>query len=245
LPREVGRIPDVTATAATALARLFRVMSRLRGRRSLHPLGVGYEGRLEITGDRRWPGVPLLERSAAHPALVRCSRAAGLPEPLPDVLGIAVKLPGAYGDGGDQDLLFSSAPDQRVLRGVLLPARSFLRGAFSTLLPYRVGGRRVVLWLRPDPKRPGGRGRAFAQLERAVAGTAVYELWVGGGLRRPRAVGRLVLTRPLDGADELRFHPWTTGPGLRPSGWLNRLRRPSYAASQAGWSGEATRGRRR
>jgi hypothetical protein len=214
-------------------------VSRLRGRRSLHPVGAGYRGHLEIAGDRhRWPGVPLLERAATYPALVRCSRSTGLPEPLPDVLGIAVRLPGAYGDGADQDLLFSSAPDRAVLRGVLFPARSFLRGAFSTLLPYQVGRRRLVLWLRPVPKRPGGGGRAFAQLRRAVDGTAGFELWAGGGLRRPRVIGRLSLTGPLpDGvADQVRFNPWTTGPGLRPAGWVNRLRRPSYAASQEGWN---------
>jgi hypothetical protein len=234
----------VTGTAATALARLFRVVSRLRGRRSLHPHGVGYRGRLEVAGDgRRWPGVPLLERPATYPALVRCSRSSGLPEPLPDVLGIAVKLPGAYDDGADQDLLFSSAPDRAVLRGVLFPARSFLRGVFSTLLPYRVGRRRLVLWLRPARKQPGGGGRAFAQLRRAVADTAGFELWAGGGLRRPRMVGWLSLTVPLpDGeAERLRFNPWTTGPGLRPSGWVNRLRRPSYAASQEGWNGDEHR----
>jgi hypothetical protein len=29
-------------------------------------------------------------------------------------------------------------------------------------------------------------------------------------------------------AEALRFNPWTTGPGIRPVGRLNRLRRPSY-----------------
>ena len=228
-----------TLPPATILARLFRVVSRMRGRRSLHPVGVGYRGWLEVFGDRRrWRNVPLLERTSTRAALVRCSRAAGLPEPLPDVLGIAVKLLDTYGPGADQDLLFSSVPDRPTLRGVLVPARSFLRGAFSTLLPYRVGRKRRVLWLRPVRTRPGGgRGRAFAELSRAMARPVGYELWAGGGLRRPRRIGRLSLMErlPPDHAELLRFNPWVTGPGLRPTGWINRLRRPTYAASQQGW----------
>jgi len=228
---------------AKLLARAFRTVSRLRGRRSLHPHGVGYQAQLQLAGDqRRWPGVPLLERPATYRALVRCSRSTGLPEPLPDVLGIAVRLPSVYGDGADQDLLFSSVPDRPFLRGMLFPVRSFLRGAFSTLLPYRVGRRRLILWLRPARKRPqGGGGYAFAELHRAVGVGAAFELWASGGLRRARMIGRLSLTGPLPGADDLRFNPWNTGPGLRPTGWVNQLRRPSYAASQEGWTGREPR----
>jgi hypothetical protein len=226
------------ASPATTVAGLFRVASRVRGRRSLHPVGIGCKGWLEVFGDRRWRDVPLFELAATRPALVRCSRAVGLPEPLPDILGIAVKLPNAYGPGGDQDLLFSSVPDQPPLRGVLLPRRSFLLGAFSTLLPYRVGRKRIVLWLRPVKTRPEDRrGHAFAELSRAVARTVGYELWAGGGLRRPQRIGRLSLTErlPADHTEALRFNPWVTGPGIRPTGWINRLRRPSYEASQQGW----------
>jgi hypothetical protein len=43
--------------------------------------------------------------------VVRFSRAGGLPEPLPDALGVAVRLPGAYGPGRDQDLLVTSSAD--------------------------------------------------------------------------------------------------------------------------------------
>lgn len=233
--------PD-TRPPVMILARLFRILSRLRGQRSLHPVGAGYRGQLEIPGDaHRWPGVALLERAATHPALVRCSRGVGVPEPLPDVLGIAVKLPDAYGRSADQDLLFSSVVDRWALRGILIPRRSFLRGAFSTILPYRVGRERLVLWLRPARVWPSGRGRAFGQLNRAVGGTVGYELWAGGGLRRPRRIGRLTLVDrlPVNQTQTLRFNPWITGPGIHPTGWINRLRRPTYGASQQGWAPHA------
>jgi hypothetical protein len=37
-----------------------------------------------------------------------------------------------------------------------------------------------------------------------------------------------------DQTEALRFNPWTTGPGIRPSGWLNLLRDTDYRASQRG-----------
>lgn len=33
--------------------------------------------------------------------------------------------------------------------------------------------------------------------------------------------------------DALRFHPWNTGGGLEPAGWLNATRRAAYPMSQA------------
>jgi hypothetical protein len=37
-----------------------------------------------------------------------------------------------------------------------------------------------------------------------------------------------------DQTEALRFNPWTTGPGIRPAGWLNLLRDAAYRASQRG-----------
>jgi hypothetical protein len=106
------------------------------------------------------PSVPLLRPGAAYPALLRFSRGAGLPEPLPDALGVAVKLPDVHGPGADQDLLLSRSVDRPLLRRLLFPARSFLRGAFSTALPYDLDGERVVVLLVPTPpgngRSPGG-----------------------------------------------------------------------------------------
>jgi hypothetical protein len=81
--------------------------------------------------------------------VLRFSRAAGLPEPLPDALGVAVKLPDAYGPGADQDLLVTSSIDRPLVRRLLFPATIFVRGAFSTALPYQLGDQRVVLLLVP------------------------------------------------------------------------------------------------
>jgi hypothetical protein len=224
------------------LAAAFRLLARLRGGRALHPVGLGYRARLEVgPAARRFPGTRLLVPGAGYPALVRFSRGAGLPERLPDALGVAVRLVDAYGPGQPQDLLLTSSADLPVARRLLFPARSFLHRSFSSALPYRVGGRRVVALLAPRPAPAGAAwprtGRALPDLAAAAAtGALAYELRLAGSLGRARTVGVLAIGTPLDAAatEALRFNPWTTGQGIHPLGRLNRLRRPSYRASQQG-----------
>jgi hypothetical protein len=54
-------------------------------------------------------------------------------------------------------------------------------------------------------------------------------------LQRWQPAMEITLDERLDDADgeALRFDPWHTGDDLVPAGFLNRLRLPAYAASQA------------
>src|SRR5690348_13975390 len=99
LPRSPGQtIPAPTpGPLARATGITFRALSQLRGARIFHPHGIGYDATLQITSG--WEGVPALAPGAEHRALVRLSRAAGLPRPLPDALGIGLRLPDVYGEG--------------------------------------------------------------------------------------------------------------------------------------------------
>jgi hypothetical protein len=234
------------AAAAPATAAGFYALAALRRRRSLHPTGVGYQGELLVCGGPGRPGVPLLRPGAAYPALLRFSRGAGLPEPLPDALGVAVKLPDAHGPGADQDLLLTSSTSRPLLRRLLFPARSFVRGAFSTALRYDLGGERVVVLLVPAPtgnrRSPGGVGRsggALAELRAAAVAGLGLELRTAGTFGPSQRLATLTVGQPLSAeqTQALRFNPWTTGPGIRPSGWLNLLRDAAYRASQRGRRG--------
>jgi len=234
------------AAAAPALAAGFSTLAALRRGRSLHPIGIGYHGWLGVPNE--WPtrpGVPLFEVGGRHQALLRFSRGAGLPEPLPDALGVAIKLPDAHGPGADQDLLLTSSTDRPLLRRLLFPARSFVRGAFSTALPYDLGSERVVLLLVPvltDAGRSAGGGShrvgggALAELRAATADGLRFELRTARSLGRSRPLANVTVGPPLpaDQTEALRFNPWTTGPGIHPSGWLNLLRDAAYRASQRG-----------
>jgi len=233
------------AAAAPAVAAGFYLLAVFRSKRSLHPTGVGYRGWLVVGDDHPGrPEVPLFRPGTVQPALVRFSRGAGLPEPLPDALGVAVKLPGAYGPGNDQDLLLTSSTDRPLLRRLLFPATSFVRGAFSTALPYELGGKRVVLLLVPahtdgsqsaGAVRRGGPG-ALAELDAAAAGGLRFELRTASSFGPSQPLATLTTDQPLspEQTEALRFNPWTTGPGIRPAGWLNLLRDTAYKASQRG-----------
>jgi hypothetical protein len=234
------------AVAAPAAAVGFYALAVLRRRRFLHPTGVGYHGQLVVGDGPGRPSVPLLRPGATYPALLRFSRGAGLPKPLPDALGVAVKLPDAHGPGADQDLLLTSSTSRPLLRRLLFPASSFVRGAFSTALPYDLGGKRVVLLLVPAPtgneRSPGGvdrSGGAMAELRAAAAAGLGFELRTAGTLGPSQRLATLTVGQPLpaERTQALRFNPWTTGPGIRPSGWLNLLRDAAYRASQRGRRG--------
>jgi hypothetical protein len=234
------------AVAAPVVAAGFYTLAALRNRRSLHPTGIGYQGWLRVPNE--WPpqsGVPLFRAGARHPALLRFSQGAGLPEPLPDALGVAIKLPDAHRPGADQDLLLTSSTDRPLLRRLLFPARSFVRGAFSTALPYDLGRDRVVLLLVPVPigagPSTGGEdhrpvGGALAELRAVAANGLELELRTAKSLGRSQPLATVTVGPPLspDQTGALRFNPWTTGPGIHPSGWLNLLRDAAYQASQRG-----------
>jgi hypothetical protein len=234
------------AAAAPVVAACFYTLATLRRRRSLHPMGIGYQGWLQVPNEcPPQSRVPLFQAGARHQALLRFSRGAGLPEPLPDALGVAIKLPDVHGPDADQDLLLTSSTDRPLLRRLLFPATSFVRGAFSTALPYDLGSERVVLLLVPMPisagPSTGGAGHrpvggTLAELRAVAANGLELELRTAKSFGRSQPLATVTVGPPLspDQTEALRFNPWTTGPGIRPSGWLNLLRDVAYQASQRG-----------
>lgn len=218
----------------TIIAPLFRGLAHLRDARVFHPRGAAYEA----TWSPSPHGVlrPSEPANPTHPtpwrAVVRVSRGVGLPEAFPDVLGVAVKVLDLHGPGRDQDLLLASVAGGSFGSRLLVARRSFAGTRFSTLLPYEVDGRRtpVVATVEgePDTTPQGTVGAAGVRVR--------LELQEG---RTPLAEVALGARLPASLAEDLRFDPWHTGEGLRPTGWLNRLRRPVYVASQRGRSAPA------
>jgi hypothetical protein len=92
------------AAFATALG----VATAVRGARVFHPYGTTHVATLTVSGGGDW-GAELLDRPAVHQGVVRLSRGAGLPEPLPDVEGLALRLPDLGVGGAPLDLLINSA----------------------------------------------------------------------------------------------------------------------------------------
>ena len=208
----------------------FELGSRLRGARVFHPRGV-------VVGATWDPDPALLPGSsltrAPRPALVRVSHAIGLPPGVPDILGIAIRVVDAHGAGRHQDLLLASSGTGSVTRHLLRPVSRVTGTQVSSLLPYDVDGH----GRHPIVAHTVGADRTVTYPEVVHDPTALLpdiEVRVGSPDRPRLATLHTDERVPDTAAEPLRFHPWNTGAGLRPAGVLNRLRRPSYRASQVG-----------
>lgn len=194
----------------------------------VHPHGVLLRGTLRRTGCALATGVPWIDEPDPQPVtvLARASRSAGVPPPLPDVVGLAVRFDG---DTGPADLELASTGSGWPSRFWLLVHRSPARAHLGSLLPYRSPSGPLLIAARTVS--PGDLPAAPA----ALAARLGVEPWL---LRlhvaRPRGpwhpFADLELTRapgPLDPL--LRFdagrHPL---PGTGQYEWVRRLRQPSY-----------------
>jgi hypothetical protein len=210
------RLPAPTTPlriAAPVVTAAVRAGSELRGERVIHARGRTLTGRLTVarSGDT---GAELFDRPGEHDVLVRCSRGAGLPPPLPDVHGVAIRVLDAYGPGRHQDLLYSSTFGLPVLRWLPVPVMH--ARMYGSLLPYDVGGELRMLGAR----------HVGDELELLIATRngpwqAVASVTVGGEL--PAPAGRKV-----------RFNVANTGGGIEPRGFVHDLRRRAYPASRVG-----------
>jgi hypothetical protein len=178
----------------------------------LHPRGDVVRARLRRGGARPPTGAEWLDQAATDEVLVRRSRALGLPTGLPDIHGIAIRVPLEQGHHGD--LLLAGTGTGRLSRFLLTPGRTPYCRPFTTLLPYRTpSGPTVIAAIARDEH---GYELAFASL---------------GGSWHPFA--DLVLS-PAAGPDPLvSFDPVrNTLPGLENYEWVRRLREPAYGTAR-------------
>ena len=209
----IGKVvADSTGTvlrAATAAAARVRPAAK-----PLHPVGTQGRGTLVRFGsDPAW-GVDWLDHAGEDPVLVRFSRSLGLPNPWPDVFGIAVRV-----ESGAEpvDLLFSTTGSGRLGRFGLVPRRGPFT-TYGTLLPYRAPSGPVLLQAELAPGEPW---------TIALAAATLTGPW--------RAFGRIRVDPPPSERDpELSFDAVLHAPpGLPFYPWVKRVREGSYAAARA------------
>ncbi len=225
--------PDLTPVARRAAAGMFGSLARGLGTRPLHPVGIAFQGEWVLDAPSL-AGIELFDRPGRRPALVRFSRGFGLPEPLPEILSLAVKVPDAYGPGRDQDVLMTATGDRPVLRHAFAIGFSHLTCTYSTVFPFSIGGRRMLLGAVPQARRrvpdAGDLGELDAVAARGDLALDLRVATVGGPWRR---VARVELGRRLDADAErdLRFNSDNAGGGIAPIGFVNAIRGAAYAAA--------------
>jgi hypothetical protein len=203
---------------------VFRAVGALRRDRALHPRGVSAAAVVRTTG-RAASGVPWLDEAGDTEVTVRFSRATGLPRRLPDIHGVALRVPGpALGREGPADLLFAGTGDSRLGRFLLVPRLRPDAGPLTTLLPYRSARGPLLLRLVPT----GG-------LRNDDGVPAGYALSYAVGTGRWHEVGEILVGALLpEPVDRVRHDPvLNLLPGTRQYGFVARLREPSYRAARS------------
>lgn len=180
----------------------------------LHPRGSVVRGSLHRFGAAERTGVAWLDQAGDDEVVVRLSRAVGLPSPLPDIVGLAVRVP--TGGGRHGDLLLASTGLGRLTRFTLTAARSPYARPLTTLLPYRTPSGAVLL------------SAAFRDE------TTIGFAWATGSGRWHHFAELVLHEDPVDEADRLvSFDPVrNTLPGLENYDWVRRLRAPAYATAR-------------
>jgi hypothetical protein len=228
-----------TDVAGMSVGLALAAVSALRRGKAVHPHGAVHAARLVVPGgDPAPPAAELLRVPGEHAAIVRFSRSLGLPRPVPDLLGMSIRVPDAYGAGRHQDLLLVTSADVPVLHHGFLPATDVWQRPYTSSLPYRAGDRTFIVGALPQapPRRPPGDTELDRLATAARDGGVRFHLAVAAPLGRFRPVAELHVRERLDPAlDATRFDPWNTGGGLEPAGLLNRLRDYAYPLSQAAW----------
>lgn len=213
-----------------ALQRLFLALQGVRSPRPIHPRGLLLGGDV-FWGDRdRASGIEWIDapsnRTRAN-VTARYSRSLGLPDPFPDVLGLALRV---ETDTGHADLELASTGSRLPLRFALVPRWVPSRGVFTTLLPYRGDAGPVLIRARPlRPSLPAD----LPGIERALR----EETWrlslsfaTPGGPWHPFA---LLSLNARGGDSDIRFDAGSSVlPGARMYRWANAVRQPSYDAVQ-------------
>jgi hypothetical protein len=216
-PVDVAILDSLTRSAAgiggTVLGAGTRIIGALRpARKPLHPAGRVVRARVHHLGLVPPTGVGFLDKQGDQQVIVRESRAIGLPEPFPDIHGLAIRVQNS--DGSPGDLLLATTGWGRLSRFLLTASRSTYGRPMTTLLPYRTAAGPVLL---------GARSHTAGIVELAVA--------LGGGPWRPFA--ELVVS-PEDSPDPtISFDPvinQVTGLNQYPA--VRRLRAPAYKSAR-------------
>ena len=225
----------LTSILGTALRGFFSLLRRVRHPRPIHPHGLVLTGQATWIRDAAPSGIGWIDEGPDAPLEVtaRLSRGVGLPDALPDVLGLAVRFHTV--DGEHADVLLATTGIGFPSRFLLVPRRSATGATFGSLLPYRSARGPVLICARSVPVRvlPAELGALRRSIEQRPWRVRLYQAAPTG---RWHPFADLVLRPAAEGDSAgLRFDPVGHPlPGSTTYPWVRRLRDPSYRAAQRG-----------
>jgi hypothetical protein len=206
--------------------------SAVRHRRVFHPSGVLAEGHLKRVAN---PGRGLPIESAD--VVARVSKAVGTPGGLPDLIGLAWRMPPSAAVTRPWDVLMVSAGSGLLTRFALRPTASWAGTTLSTLMPLRRPD--GWWWLKAEMATPLGGWLSLDAVREAITSDGiVFDVQQAHGRGPFEPLGELTMTAviPTDADHDVSFDPArNTAPDVRlgPE-WLARLRERAYQRSRRG-----------
>lgn len=207
-----------------------RLGSAARSRRVFHPVGVLAEGtlqRLAPPGE----GLPM----ASGDVLGRVSKGVGVPDALPDIAGLAWRMP-SQSSATPWDVLLASSFGGGVGRVALAPVTSWTGATFSSLMPFRFDD--GVWWVRAKLITPiGAAGLGLDTIRNRIRSTGLeFEIEQAAGTGTFLRLARLTLRHLMPDRNEVAFDPVLhIAPGVQMlPGWLAGFRRAAYRRSREG-----------
>jgi hypothetical protein len=221
MPSDTEDAPRLPRWLGDLTARVFGVLAAVRNAPPMQPTGVTRRGVAHLTDRGR-----LLASSRECGVIVRFSRVLGVPKPLPDLHGLAVRFVDAFGPHQHHDLLFLATP-RGSASAIPLPLFGLVSSRYSSISQYRLGDIPVVF---TADVRPGG----LSSDELATLDDVEITIGARGGApgQDTAPLAQIVLGEVVDGG-ALHFDPARNHGSVAPLGLLNTLREPAYAAARA------------
>lgn len=218
--------------ASDLIALPLKFGAAVRHRRVFHPLGVLASGNIERTTPSR-RGLPI----DSSEVIGRVSKAIGTPGNLPDLIGLAWRMPTHALAATPWDVLMASTGSGMLARFGLQPTRSWTSTTLSTLMPLRYDD--GWWWLKAELQTEMSDGLSLDTLARQIEnGDVVFDIQQALGTGPFEPLARLTLSAriPTDQDHDVSFDPTrNSGPGveLGPQ-WLTVLRERAYLRSREG-----------
>lgn len=217
----------VFGTAGLAMGIGLGVIGAVRRNRPIHSVGTVVPGTLVIDAPGT-TGSPLFDTAGEMPLVARLSRSASWPVRLPDIMGLALRVPAGGSHGGPADLLFASTGTGQITRYLLQLRAPEATGPLTTMLPLAGPEGSIVFRLDPEP-----------QHHYRLSFSRHSGAWLPLGrvsLEPPREPVQRS-NRPAGPDDaQLRFRPVAQPPaGLAMPAWLAAARSPAYGIARCVW----------
>jgi hypothetical protein len=217
---------------ADIVAAPLQLGSALRHRRVFHPLGILATGRIERVAPRD-EGLPI----ASADVVGRVSKAVGSPGGLPDLIGLAWRMPPRVDAATPWDVLMVSSGSGLLTRCTLRPTLSWTGTTLTTLMPlHREDG---WWWLKAESITDVAGGLSLEAVRDAINDRGlVFDVQQAHGRGPFEPLAELSLTGviPTDEDHDVSFDParhTTAGVELGPA-WLTELRERAYLRSRRG-----------